>query len=190
MGVYAVTQEEWQRVMGSNPSTYRGESNLPVESVEWEDCQQFIKALRAYDKTPYRLPTEAEWEYSCRAGGITPFHIGDTISTEQANYNGRFAYGRGKKGVYRVRTTPVGSFPANAWGLYDMHGNVWQWCQDWYGDYSTKDLVDPTGPKTGKNRVLRGGSWATCPEACRSGYHAWFEPGNGAVGFRVCFSHK
>ena len=148
-GVYTVTQEQWQAVMGNNPSHFKGEKNLPVEKVSWDDCQEFIKKLREKDKKPYRLPTEAEWEYACRAGTTTPFHFGETISTDQANYNGNFTYGNGKKGVYRKKTTPVGSFPANAWGLHDMHGNVWQWCQDWYGDYPQKDVVDPQGPEKG-----------------------------------------
>src|SRR5271166_1759134 len=122
MGVYTVTQEEWQAVMGNNPSKFKGEKKLPVENVSWEDCQEFIKKLRARDKKPYRLPTEAEWEYACRAGTTTPFHFGETISTDQANHNGNFTYGDGKKGVYREKTTPVDNFPANAFGLYDMHG--------------------------------------------------------------------
>src|ERR1019366_1404201 len=116
MGVYRVTQEEWQAVMGKNPSTFKGEKNLPVEQVSWEDCQEFIKKLREKDKKPYRLPTEAEWEYSCRAGTKTPFCFGETISTDQANYNGSKIYGTGKKGVLRGKIIPVGSFPANAWG--------------------------------------------------------------------------
>ena len=145
--------------MGTNHSDFKGEKNLPVEQVEWDGCQEFAKKLRDKDKKPYRLPTEAEWEYACRAGTTTPFYFGDTISTDQANYDGNHVYGNGKKGVYREKTTPVGSFPANAWGLHDMHGNVWQWCQDWYGDYPQNDVVDPQGPEKGKLRVLRGGSW-------------------------------
>jgi len=126
MGVYTVTQEQWQAVMDNNPSHFKGEKNLPVDSVSWTDCQEFIKKLREKDKDKkaYRLPTEAEWEYSCRAGTTTPFHFGETISTDQANYFGEAVYGNGKVGVYRKKTTPVGTFPANAWGLHDMHGNV------------------------------------------------------------------
>jgi formylglycine-generating enzyme required for sulfatase activity len=189
MGVYTVTQEEWQAVMGNNPSNIKGEKKLPVESVSWDDCQEFIKKLRKNDKKPYRLPTEVEWEYSCRAGTTTPFHFGETISTDQANYDGNFTYGDGKKGIYRRKPTPVGSFPANVWGLHDMHGNVWQWCQDWHGDYPQEDVVDPQGPKKGVIRVLRGGSWIYSPQHCRSAYRGWFEPGNrfGYCGLRVCF---
>ena len=163
MGVYPVTQEQWKEIMGNNPSQFNGEKNLPVEMVSWNDCQEFIKKLRIKDKTPYRLPTEAEWEYCCRAGTKTPFHFGETISTGQANYDGNFIYGNGKKGLNRKKTMPVGSFPANAWGLHDMHGNLWEWCQDWYGDYPQNDVVDPQGPNEGKARVLRGGSWNDGP---------------------------
>ena len=191
MGVYTVTQREWQAVMGKNPSNFKGEKNLPVETVSWDDCQEFVKKLREKDKDKkaYRLPTEAEWEFCCRAGTKTPFHFGETISTEQANYNGNYIYGDGKKGKYREKTTPVGSFPANAWGLQDMHGNVFQWCQDWYGDYPQKDVVDPQGPDAGKFRVLRGGSWGGDPEYCRSAFRHWHVPfpRSNSIGFRLCF---
>jgi formylglycine-generating enzyme required for sulfatase activity len=191
MGVYTVTQEQWQEVMGNNPSFFKGEKNLPVEQVSWNDCQEFVKKLREKDKDKkaYRLPTESEWEYSCRAGTKTPFHFGETISTDQANYNGNFTYGDGKKGVYRKKTTPVDSFPANAWGLHDMHGNVWQWCQDRYGDYPQKDVVDPQGPEKGELRVLRGGSWYFTPEYCRSACRLRNEPAFrlSDFGLRVCF---
>ena len=189
MGVYSVTQEQWKQIMGNNPSGFKGEKNLPVETASWEDCQEFIKKLRGKDKKPYRLPTEAEWEYSCRAGTKTPFSFGETISTDQANYNGNFTYGDGKKGVDRKKTTPVGSFPANAWGLHDMHGNLWQWCQDWYGEYPQKDVVDPQGPEKGEGRVLRGNSWLFSPQFCRSAYRSWDVPGRRCdlCGLRVCF---
>jgi formylglycine-generating enzyme required for sulfatase activity len=189
MGMYTVTQEQWKEVMGNNPSHFKGEKNLPVESVTWDDCQEFIKKLREKDKKLYRLPSEAEWEFCCRAGTTTPFHFGETISTDQANYYGEAVYGDGKKGVFREHTMPVGSFPANAWGLHDMHGNVFQWCQDWYGNYPKKDAVDPTGPEKGDFRVLRGNSWTLPPEFCRSAYRNWNLPGNSysSYGLRVCF---
>jgi formylglycine-generating enzyme required for sulfatase activity len=194
MGVYTVTQGEWQAVMGKNPSLFKGErnpkgeKNLPVEMVSWNDCQEFIKKLREKDKKLYRLPSEAEWEYACRAGTTTSFYFGETISTDQANYNGNFTYGTGKKGVDREKTTPVGSFPANAWGLHDMHGNVLQWCQDWYGDYPQKDVVDPQGPENGEDRVLRGGSWIGNPVFCRSAFRNWNDPGHRYlfIGCRLC----
>ena len=189
MGVYAVTQEQWKEVMGNNPSHFKGEKNLPVENVTWDECQEFAKHLREKDKKPYRLPTEAEWEYSCRAGTTTPFHFGETISTDQANYDGNHTYANGKEGVYRKKSTPVGNFPANAFGLYDMHGNVWQWCQDRYGDYPQNDVVDPQGPVAGQYRVLRAGSWYNYPSACRSACRLSYDPGirRSYFGFRVCF---
>jgi formylglycine-generating enzyme required for sulfatase activity len=189
MGVHAVTQEQWQAVIGANPSSFKGEKNLPVEQVSWDDCLGFCKKLGEKDKRPYRLPTEAEWEYACRAGTATAYHFGDTVSTDQANYNGNFIYGTGTKGAYREKTVPVGSFPANAWGLHDMHGNVWQWCHDWHGGYSTKDLVDPRGPAAGMARVLRGGSWGSHPIFCRSANRNFSEPDRRTefYGCRVCF---
>jgi formylglycine-generating enzyme required for sulfatase activity len=157
--------------------------------VSWNDCQEFIKTLREKDKRPYRLPSEAEWEFACRAGTKTPFHFGETISTDQANYNGKSTYGNGKMGVYREKTMPVGSFPANAWGLHDMHGNVFQPCQDWHGDFPQKDVVDPQGPDTGKDRVSRGGSWTSHPLYCRSASRDGSRPSLRAVnsGLRICF---
>lgn len=184
MGVHAVTQEQWQAVLGNNPSYFKGEKNLPVDTVSWGDGQAFCKKLGK----EYRLPTEAEFEYACRAGTTTQYHFGETIAADQANYNGNFTYGIGKKGVYREKTTPVGSFPANAWGLHDMHGNVWQWCNDWHGGYSQKEVADPQGPKAGKNRVLRGGSWGSNPIFCRSANRNFIDPDSRTefYGFRVC----
>jgi formylglycine-generating enzyme required for sulfatase activity len=190
MGVHAVTQEQWQAVMGNNPSEFKGSKNLPVDSVSWDDSRQFCKKLRDKDRRAYRLPTEAEWEYACRAGTTGPFHFGDTIGVEQANYNGNFVYGMGIKGVYRAKTVPVGNFAANAWGLHDMHGNIWQWCQDWHGGYAQKDTVDPQGSKTGKNRVLRGGSWGSHPVFLRSANRNFSDPASRTefYGLRVCFN--
>ena len=192
LGVHVVTQEQWQAVLGVNPSRFTGPKNLPVDQVSWHDCQQFCKKLREKNKKPYRLPTEAEWEYACRAGSTTPFHFGAALSADQANYNANFTYGPGKQGVYREKTTPVGSFPANAWGLHDMHGNVWQWCQDWHGGYSQKDLTDPQGPKSGTNRILRGGSWGSNPIFFRSANRNFAAPDNRTeyYGLRVCFNEK
>jgi formylglycine-generating enzyme required for sulfatase activity len=190
MGAYTVTQEEWQALMGNNPSRFSGQKNLPVEQVTWDECQQFAKKMREKDKKPYRLPTEAEWEFACRAGTTTPFYFGENISTELVNYNGDHTYADGKKGVDRKKTTPVGSFPANAWGLYDMHGNVWNWCEDWHGEYAKKDVADPKGPDTGNMRVLRGGSWYYEPGYCRSAHRHSGDPDvrYGNVGFRLAFS--
>ena len=189
MGVHLVTQEQWQVVMGNNPSHFKGRKDLPVESVSWDDCQEFVKKLRKRDNKPYRLPSEAEWEFCCRAGTTTPFYFGATISTDLANYDGRCAYGDGKKGMYREKTTPVGSFPSNAWGLYDMHGNLFQWCQDWIEDYPQNDVVDPQGPKEGQGRVFRGGSWGSSPQDCHSAFRLGNVPGCSTycIGFRPCY---
>ncbi len=172
LGKYEVTQGQWQRVMGSNPSRFTGSDRLPVEKVSWEECQAFCR------KTGLRLPTESEWEYACRAGTETPFETGWTIRPDQANYDGNYTYGNGPKGVYRKRTTAVGSFAANGWGLYDMHGNVYEWCADWYGAYPSGPVTDPTGPASGKSRVLRGGSWFNDPRDCRSAGRGRNAPGS------------
>ena len=168
MGKYEVTQAQWEAVMGSNPSRFKGDGKLPVEFVSWDDCQEFCRKLSSGTGRTIRLPTEAQWEYACRAGTTTPFSFGQTISTDQANYDGNSTYGNGGKGEYRQKTVPVGSFPPNAWGLHDMHGNIWEWCQDWYGSYEGSAQVEPAGPSSGPGRVLRGGSWYNNPWNCRS----------------------
>jgi formylglycine-generating enzyme required for sulfatase activity len=169
LGIHPVTQAQWQAVMGNNPSRFKGE-NLPVETVSGQDCREFCQKLGQMDGKRYRLPTEAEWEYACRAGTTTPFHFGETIDTEQANYNGDYTYGKGKKGISRQQTTPVGSFPPNAWGLFDMHGNVYEWCADGYEAYPPGDLRDFQVDNKGSPRLLRGGSWFLYPHRCRSAF--------------------
>jgi formylglycine-generating enzyme required for sulfatase activity len=185
MGKYEVTQGEWRKVMGSNPSHFTGNDRLPVETVSWNHCQEFLR--KAGDGL--RLPTEAEWEYACRAGTTTPFHFGNTISTDEANYEGTMTYAGGQKGVFRRKTTPVGSFPPNTWGLYDMDANVRQWCQDWYGGsyYGQSPSADPKGPASGRARVLRGGSWGYGPGGCRSASRNQGRPSDAYddFGFRV-----
>jgi hypothetical protein len=154
------TQALWQAVTGANPSHFKDDARNPVESVSWDDVQAFLSELnRRVPGLQARLPSEAEWEYACRAGTTTPFSFGDNITPEQVNYDGNQPYAGGEKGLYRQKTVPAGSLPANPWGLYEMHGNVWEWCADWYGDYPNTPQVDPTGPQTGGSRVLRGGSW-------------------------------
>jgi formylglycine-generating enzyme required for sulfatase activity/tRNA A-37 threonylcarbamoyl transferase component Bud32 len=183
MGVTPVTQAEWQAVMGSNPSYFKG-ANLPVEWVSWDDCQEFCTKLGEKVGQRFRLPTEAEWEYACRAGTTTPFHFGATISTEQANYNGNYVYAGGREG----KTTPVDTFPANPWGLRDVHGNVREWCQDWYGPYPFYgDFKDPQGVQNGDARVVRGGSWFDNPGWCRAASRYRLAPGhrNQFVGCRL-----
>jgi formylglycine-generating enzyme len=148
LGVYTVTQAQWEKVMNNNPSFHNGNKNLPVETVSWEDCQTFLEKLSKREGKVYRLPTESEWEYGCRAGTTTPFHFGENITSHsQANFNGNLPYGKSRGGLALQKTTPVGSYPANPWGLYDMHGNVWQWCADRYDDYPEKAVVDPPGEK-------------------------------------------
>jgi uncharacterized protein (TIGR02996 family) len=175
LGVHPVTQAPWQRVTGSNPSHFQG-PDRPVERVSWEDCQEFCRGLGERTGKRFRLPTEAEWEYACRAGTTTPFHFGDTLSTDQANYDGKDAYGGGKEGVLRDETTAVGSFPPNAWGLFDVHGNVWEWCSDWQGAYPKAGVVDPQGPSNGSTRAVRGGDWHLYPRGCRAAHRCGAEP--------------
>jgi len=183
-----VTQEQWQAVMGNNPSHFKGEKNLPVERVSWEDCQDFIKKLREKDQKPYRLPTEAEWEYACRAGTTTPFYFGSSLAQDQANCSSGIANSLGRL-FFTGKTTPVCNYPPNAWGLHDMHGNLWEWCQDWNGEYPKHEVTDPQGPNSGKHRVLRGGSWFNNPDHCRSAGRNGNEPGGRSdrYGFRLCF---
>jgi formylglycine-generating enzyme required for sulfatase activity len=176
LAVHPVTQAQWHSVLGNNPSRLTGD-NLPVEQVSWEDCQEFCQRLAVGQGRSCRLPTEAEWEYACRAGTTTPFSFGESISTDQANYDGSSPTGRGNKGQYRKKTTPVGSFPPNAWGLYDMHGNVWEWCLDCCGPYSPGNQEDPVDLESGIGRVLRGGSWFSTPRSCRSACRGWNQPG-------------
>jgi sulfatase modifying factor 1 len=183
-----VTQKQWKAVMGNNPSYYKGD-NLPVERVSWDDCQEFIQRLNQSDDGIYRLLTEAEWEYACRAGTSTPFGIGNgcDLDITQANFDGRYPYGKGAEGIYRAATVPVKSFAPNAWGLYDMHGNVWEWCQDWYGDHPKGAVSDPQGPDSGEYKLLRGGSWYYFAKDCRSAIRLNESPENGYsdIGFRL-----
>jgi len=168
-----VTQAMWEGVMEGNSSSFRGK-NLPAEGISWENCQVFIQKLNDLKAAPpgyrFSMPTEAQWEYACRAGTTTPFHFGSALNGDKANCAGNFPYGTETKGQSLSRTTEGGSYPANAWGLRDMHGNVWEWCLDWTGDYPNSDVTDPMGPATGSERVLRGGSWCSSAVACRSAY--------------------
>ncbi|HVO68169.1 MAG TPA: formylglycine-generating enzyme family protein [Syntrophales bacterium] len=184
-----VTQGQWKKVKGSNPSSFRKcGDDCPVENVSWYDVQDFIKKLNQLEgNNRYRLPTEAEWEYAARAGTTTPFFTGNCLSTDQANYNGDYPLTGCPKGKFREKTVRVGSFTANAWGLYDMHGNVFEWCHDWYGNYPSENVTDPTGPPTGSGKVLRGGHWRTYARFCRSAYRDAITPATCAdiVGFRL-----
>jgi formylglycine-generating enzyme required for sulfatase activity len=184
----------------TDPERFRGEQR-PVVNVSWFDAQAFCQRLALRTGKNYTLPSEAQWEYACRAGTTTPFHYGATISTELGNYNGREVYGYGKKGEYRQQTTDVASFPANPWGLHDMHGNVWEWCADyWHDNYeeAPSDGRAWVGGDAERNinkdkvntnwRLLRGGSWINYPRSCRSAFRNDLHPVNRyySVGFRVC----
>ncbi len=211
MGKYAVTQAQWKvvaalpkvnRDLNPDPSEFKG-ANRPVENVSWDDAMEFCARLSKKTGRDYRLPSEAEWEYACRAGTTTPFHFGETITPDLANYNGNYTSASGPKGNYRQETTPVGSFPPNAFGLYDMHGNVWEWCADpWHPNYSDAPS-DGSVWNSGKNedaadaaaslrryRLQRGGSWDDNPRNCRAAYRDRDVPdiGYGHFGFRAVVS--
>lgn len=200
--------ERWGRELSTKPSRFQEENsglfpgeantdNRPVEQVSWLDAMEFCSRLSQRIGRNYTLPSEAQWEYACRAGTTTPFHFGGTISPELANYVGNHAYADGPTGTYRRQTTPVGLFPANAWGLQDMHGNVWEWCLDeWHESYEDAssngqawlDVAEGEKSKESvKTRLLRGGSWGGDPGRCRSAYRgrSRAEDANDDVGFRV-----
>jgi formylglycine-generating enzyme required for sulfatase activity len=207
LGKYEVTQRGYAAIMGTNPSYFKGD-NLPVENVSWYDAVEYCNARsRTEGLTPgytisgsgdnrtvtwnrnvngYRLPTEAEWEYACRAGTTTPFSTGSNITTNQANYR-NYPYNGNAKGTYREETVAVGSFAANVWGLYDMHGNVWEWCWDWYGNYGSGSQTDPMGASSGTYRVARGGSWGYDGQYLRSAWRFILTPSRRDyyLGFRL-----
>ena len=197
---YEVSQSLYQEVMGTNPSAHSGNA-LPVENISWFDALRFCNALSkreglseayritekdgrievTWDRTAngYRLPTESEWEYAARAGTTTPFNTGENISAEQTNFYGTYPYRDGRSQLYRGETVPITSFSANAWGLFNMHGNVWEWCWDRYGRYPAADLSDnPTGPDVGRYRVNRGGGFNDFGKHLRSAYRAAHNPEN------------
>ncbi|KOP23092.1 sulfatase-modifying factor protein [Hapalosiphon sp. MRB220] len=181
MGKYPITQAQWRAVAAlpkvnrdliPDPSHFKGD-NRPVEYVSWYDAVEFCARLSKKTGREYRLPSEAEWEYACRAGTTTPFYFGETITTDLANYDGNYAYGNAPQGKYREETTPVGYFPPNAFGLYDMHGNVWEWCADsWHENYAGAPIDGSAwvdfNDNDNQRSVLRGGSWGNFPRNCRS----------------------
>jgi formylglycine-generating enzyme required for sulfatase activity len=217
MGVYTVTQGEYEKLMGKNfvngryvkwgadpffNAAHGGGPDHPAENLQWYAAVEFCKRLSNLPEEKraghvYRLPTEAEWEYACRAGTKTTFCYGDALSSREANFNGNYPYGGAAKGPYLRKTAKVGSYKPNAFGLYDMHGNVWQWCADWYDPkfYRNSPKEDPQGPllgalSTGYNdfyRVIRGGSWLDEGRACRAAYRYRAMPHDAyrIVGFRV-----
>jgi len=168
MGKYVVTQAQYQEIKGKKPSHFKGKKR-PVERVSWNNAVKFCKRLSQKTGHIYRLPSEAEWEYACRAGTTTPFSFGETITTDLVNYNGNYTYASAPKGIYRKQTTDIGTFPPNAFGLYDMHGNVWEWCQDsWHNNYNGAPTDGSAWTDNNVYRVLRGGSWFLNPRSCRS----------------------
>jgi formylglycine-generating enzyme required for sulfatase activity len=187
LGVYEVTQRQWEKVVGKNQSNFKQvDSDYPVEQVRWTDAVDFCNRLSNFADEKkagrvYRLPTEAEWEYACRAGTTTPFHFGAGLSSKLANFDGRFPFGGADKDANLTKPAKVGSYAPNAWGLYDMHGNVAEWCSDWYDAdyYKNSPKENPTGPEKGvvktgfaKDffRVVRGGCWLDEAQACRAAY--------------------
>jgi formylglycine-generating enzyme required for sulfatase activity len=195
LGQFEVTQAQWRAVMNNDPSSFKGD-NLPVEQATCEEVNLFILKLNSMGQGGFRLPTEAEWEYACRAGTKSEFCYGDTLDSSQANFDGNYPYGVATKGVYREKTTVVGSFRPNAWGLYDMHGNVWELCSDWYDPdyYKSRQNPDndPCGPSTGSFRVERGGAWRNVADECRSAARSRYVPGFrfNSIGFRLARSES
>jgi formylglycine-generating enzyme required for sulfatase activity len=198
MGRYPITQAQWQAIaatakididLETNPSNFTG-NELPVERVTWYQATEFCKRLSRETKQEYRLPSEAEWEYACRAVTTTAFHFGETITGDLANYNATKTYADEPRGEYREETTPVGQFPPNAFGLYDMHGNVWEWCADtWHDNYDGAPRDGSVWTKNGNDNrsPLRGGAWYDYPGSCRSAYRSYDfrRDGIGYYGFRV-----
>lgn len=193
LGKHAVTFEEYDRFVIAidckKPSDRSwGRGRRPAINITWFDAMAYAEWLSRQTGQTYRLPTEAEWEYACRAGTTTPFSFGTTISTEQANYDGNYVYGKGQQGVYRQKTVEVGQFPANAWGLHDLHGNVWEWIgseyDEGYGGAESRTVGDPNSDA---RRVVRGGGWLGRPEVVRSASRDWGAPdgANIFLGFRL-----
>ena len=195
LGRHEVTQQEWRAVMGTSPSRFPAcGPKCPVENVTFLDIQQFLgrlsaKAAGSKDTWRYRLPTEAEWEYACRAGTTGPFSTGENLTTQQANYDGRQPYMSFPPGEFRQQPTPIGTFALNPWGLADMHGNVWEWTADWYGPFSDDATanMDPRGPTSGERRVVRGGSWTVDANSTRCALRRAHAPQDGefSLGFRL-----
>jgi formylglycine-generating enzyme required for sulfatase activity len=188
----ACTQALWQAVLGENPRNFKQDPSNPVERVSWNGIQEkFLPALnRLVPRLEAGLPSEAQWEYACRAGTQTPFWFGEQITPEQVNYEGNYPYVGRANGEYREKTVPVKSLPANGWGLYEMHGNVREWCEDVWGEYPSEAVVDPRGPQYGvggRQRVLRGGSWYHNVTNCRSAFRYASEPDEhyAGIGFRL-----
>ena len=186
IGKYPVTQSQWYAVMGHHPSHFKGPS-LPVEMVSWDNAQSFCKKVQKKTGQIVALPAEAQWEYACRAGTRTPFHFGRVLNGKQANCDGNEPYGNIKTGPSLEKTSPVGSYLPNAWGLYDMHGNVLEWCQDWQRAYQIGAFKPSHWIIEDECRILRGGSWGCDPVDCRAGFRGGETPNeyDSSSGFRI-----
>ena len=184
LGTTEVTQAQWNRIMGTSPSRFGGCAQCPVENVTWFDVQKFLERLNAASGGGFRLPTEAEWELACKTGERAR---AERIDDAHANFDGRFPLRGGRPGRFRGRPIPVASFSPDRLGLYDMHGNVWEWCADGYGAYPSGDAVDPIGPADLPKKVIRGGSWYFDAASCRCAtrYSHAPEDKGFSVGFRV-----
>ena len=184
-----VTQGQWKAVMGGNPSYFKEcGDECPVESVSWEDAQKFVQRLNAMEGTDkYRLPSEAEWEYACRAGSTTPYWFGEEPPRDSPGYHGRYSTSEAAKGRYKKGMLPAFAFGPNAWGMLNMHTDVWEWCQDWYEEYPPAPLTDPIGRPSGVLRVVRGGRWFFHNPLCRSANRGMLPPDyrDRNLGFRV-----
>jgi formylglycine-generating enzyme len=203
LGKLEVTQEQWSRLMHHNPSHFSScGPRCPVETVSYDDIQAYIRRLiDASHSGLFRLPTEAEWEYACRAGTRGPFSTGATLSSTQANYDGRYPMAGAPPGPYLARPAAAGSYRPNPWGLFDLHGNVWEWCEDWYGAYPAGSVSDPQGPPRRAarrvwdarggdwelKRVIRGGSWYFNADSCRCALRYTHAPADKgfSLGFRL-----
>jgi len=211
-GEYLVRQADYLAVLGNNPSWFTTEDengnpipldlSRPVEQVSWDDATNYCARLTGQEQAAgrlpagwvYRLPTESEWEYACRAGTTTAFYCGNALRSGMVNFYGSWEYDASvgdiynPNGIYLACTTPVGGYQPNPWGLYDMDGNVWEWCRDWYGSYPAGSVTDPQGPASGSYRVIRGGSWSNGAGSCRSAYRNYDNRpsgGYGDIGFRA-----
>ncbi len=204
MGKYPITQAQWKEIasredlkvnldLNPNPAYFKDRENSarhPVEQVSWYDAVEFCQRLSQHTGQEYRLPSEAEWEYACRAGTKTPFYFGETITTDLVNYNGNYTYANEPTGKHREQITPVGQFPPNGFGLYDMHGNVWEWCADnWYDNYQGAPNDGSAWINDGNDNrsPLRGGSWYLNPSLCRSAFRHDLIRGRGSIYYIVSF---
>jgi formylglycine-generating enzyme required for sulfatase activity/tRNA A-37 threonylcarbamoyl transferase component Bud32 len=190
IGKYPLTQAQYQAIIGNNPAHFKG-NNRPVECVSWNNAVNFCQKLSQKTGKNYKLPSEAQWEYACRAGTTTPFYFGESITPDLVNYDGNYPYADAPKGQYRGQTTDVGTFPPNAFGLYDMHGNVWEWCEDdWQKNYVNAPINGSGLISRSNIKLLRGGSWLNDPDVCRSAYYYYDSLGDigSDVGFRVVCS--